>query len=239
MKKTVSVALALVFLLGIAVSGALANGYDYPDTTLVQPWVGNNPSGGAFTDVVGDAAVFDTFGANLNGNTLTLFTNWSPTRDGTINAAVKTADLFIDIGCNGTYEYAIRLDTTGMGTYLINPTYQTSQDIFSGLSGLIYGGRYDVNDNAHKVPVWGSSFAAGLTNVLWDEVSPGTYKVDIGIGFLPSNSQWGFIWGTATCANDAFADCVPIPPSVLLMGSGLLGVGLLGWRRRGSEDEIV
>ena len=25
---------------------------------------------------------------------------------------------------------------------------------------------------------------------------------------------------------------VPIPPSVLLMGSGLLGLGLVGWRRR-------
>ena len=28
------------------------------------------------------------------------------------------------------------------------------------------------------------------------------------------------------------AHAVPLPPSVLLLGTGLLGMGLLGWRRK-------
>lgn len=36
-------------------------------------------------------------------------------------------------------------------------------------------------------------------------------------------------WGTAS------GNQVPIPPSVLLMGSGLLGLGLVGWRRRSQQ----
>ncbi len=28
------------------------------------------------------------------------------------------------------------------------------------------------------------------------------------------------------------ADAVPLPPSVLLLGSGLLGLGAMGWRRK-------
>jgi hypothetical protein len=44
-------------------------------------------------------------------------------------------------------------------------------------------------------------------------------------GTLGDISNVQFNYGTALAS-------VPIPPSVLLMGSGLLGLGLVGWRRR-------
>jgi hypothetical protein len=239
MKKTVSVACALVLVLGLSVSGALA--YTFNDNTLAVPYIGNSAVG-APVDVVGDPAIFDTKGANLTGSTFTIYSNWGPARDGYINSTVKTADLFIDLGCNGIYDYAIRLDTTGLGNVYQNPTYQTSQDIFAPQTSLEYAGRYDVDDAAHAVPVWTTvGTLLGVIPVAWGSGGANSdYQVAIDFtGFAFPSGPVGFIWGTATCSNDAFAACVPIPPSVLLMGSGLLGVGLLGWRRRqGSENQV-
>ncbi|MEJ2671640.1 MAG: hypothetical protein P8168_05420 [Deltaproteobacteria bacterium] len=232
MKKTVSVVLAIAFLLGLGVSGALA--YQFDDSTLVQEWRAGAVTGG-WQDVIGDASVFDTFGANYSGGILTIFTNWNPGKDGTVDAAVKTADLFIDLCCNGSIDYAIRLDSDGQGNVFASPSYQTSDDIFQSKTNLIYGGQYDMA-NPKLVPVWATSDSTGSTSVSWGtEDSLNTVAIDLS-GLV--GEKFGFIWGTATCANDGFSDCVPIPPSVLLMGSGLLGVGLLGWRRRGSEDQV-
>ncbi len=57
-------------------------------------------------------------------------------------------------------------------------------------------------------------------------------------GFNPS-AGFAFVWGTGTCGNDAIVNGlaagvapVPLPPSVLLLGSGLLGLALLGFRRK-------
>jgi hypothetical protein len=55
-------------------------------------------------------------------------------------------------------------------------------------------------------------------------------SVDIHLN-LPFASAYSFTdpeawWGTAT------GNTVPLPPSALLMGTGLLGLGLVGWRRR-------
>jgi hypothetical protein len=236
MKKTVSVALALCFLLGSAVSGALA--YNFNDTTQVQEWYQGAVFGsGAWKDVIGDAKLFDTFGANLNGSTLTIFTNWNPNKDGNVNTAVKTADLFIDKGCDGSLDYAVALDTlTGTGKVYANPSYNTSDVIFKQ-TNLVYGGKYD-EASPKPVPVRTISNDNGSpTSVVWTIGTGGlNNEVAVDLSGLV-DSKFGFVWGTATCANDAFSTCVPIPPSVLLMGSGLLGLGLLGWRRRGSEDQ--
>ena len=235
MKKTVSVALALVFLLGLSVSAALA--YDFNDATQVQEWnSGGIYGGGAWKDVIGTLSTFDTFGANLSAGTFTIFTNWNPNKDGDVDAAVKTADLFIDVGCNGSYDYAIQLDTlTGTGNVYANPAYNTSDDIFKTKISLIYGGKYD--EAAPKlVPTQVTSSATDTTDVDWTIGSGGVNnQVAIDLSGLGLSGPWCFVWGTATCANDGFSDKVPVPPSVLLLGSGLLGLGMVRWRRQGSE----
>ena len=73
--------------------------------------------------MIGNANTFNTFGADLSGNTFTIFTNWNPNKNGSVNALVKTADLFIDKGDNGSWDVAIQLDTlTGTGNVYANPT---------------------------------------------------------------------------------------------------------------------
>jgi len=234
MKKTVAVALALMFLLGLSVSGALAYGFD--DNTKVQEW-NKGVVYGTWKDVIGDLNVYDTFGANLSSNTLTIFTNWNPYTMDQADPTVTTADLFIDVGCNGSWDYAIVLDVNrpDFGMAYENPTITTSDDLFKGQTSLIYGGMYD--QAAPKVtPALGTSSDGDPVNVAWtvDTIN----QVAINLSGLDDLSQpFGFFWGTGTCSNDGFSACVPIPPSVLLMGSGLLGVGLLGWRRR-SEDQV-
>jgi hypothetical protein len=245
MKKTVTVALALVFVLGLLVSGALADTYDYPDNTKVQEWVSGSVYGsGAWKDVIaasGDVS-FDTFGADYSNGILTIYTNWDPGKDGDVSTLVKTADLFIG-DCNGDIDYAIRLDdnvgTGNKGYVFDDPGYKTSDDIYKGTSGLIYGGRYD-EGNPKPVPVEATTgFNGTTTSVVWT-LGTGDLnnKVAIDLSGLNLDPKWSFIWGTANCANDGFSDCVPIPPSMLLMGSGLLGMGLLGWRRRSSKDQV-
>jgi hypothetical protein len=231
MKKTVSVALTLVFLLGLSVSGALA--YTFNDNTLVQNWnQGAAYGGGAWQDVIGDTNVFDTFGANLSGNTFTIFTNWNPSKDGDLGySQVKTADLFIDVGCNGTWDFAVRLDTAGQGNVYANPLYNTSNDIFAPLTSLIYGGKYN-EASPTFAPVEATSAATGSTSVVWT-LGSGGLNNQVAVDLTGLASPYCFFWGTATCANDGFSDKVPLPPSVLLLGSGLLGLGLVRWRRQG------
>jgi hypothetical protein len=55
----------------------------------------------------------------------------------------------------------------------------------------------------------------------------------------PSDATWAVEYLFSLPADGAFilsvderVSQVPVPPSVLLMGSGLLGLGLVGWRRR-------
>lgn len=225
MKKTVITALIFAFVLGLSVS---AMAYDINDTTLVQPWRIGAPTGGAFVDVIGAANVFDTFGADVSGTTLTIYTNWFP---GTVSISplVVTADLFLDTDADGFWNYGIQLDTlTGTGNVLNALSFSNADLIFSG-TGFTYGGLYDpVNFLDTAVKATGA--VLDTTSVVWTAGAPN--KVDIDLTGLVGSS-YNFFYGTATCANDGFAgDVVPVPASLLLLGSGLLGLVGLGARKK-------
>jgi hypothetical protein len=112
--------------------------------------------------VIGYTSLFDTFGANWNGSTLSIFSNWNPNKDGYLGAT--TADLFIL--SNGTM-FAIRLDTTGMGTVYENPQQISYSEDFFASSGDIYGGQFN-QALPSPVPVQGTDGASmGTTSVVW------------------------------------------------------------------------
>jgi hypothetical protein len=48
---------------------------------------------------------------------------------------------------------------------------------------------------------------------------------------IPLTGDYNFAYGAGMLMEDPAAP-TPLPPSVLLLASGLLGMGLLGWRRR-------
>jgi hypothetical protein len=228
MKRTVFIFCLLVLTLGVWAGGAMA-AYTYTDTTEVEWWRGHSPSGQGWSDVIGSTNVFDTFGADWSYGLLTIYTNWNPGKDGTASNLVKTADLFLYGTPVGNL--AIRLDTTsGLGTVYFNPVAKTSEDIFAD-SGLYYGGRYD-KTSAKPVPVWTTgSTSSTSTSVVWSSTNPSALNnnVVIDLAALGATGFSGFVWGTATCSNDGFA---PIPGSLVLLGSGLLGLVGIGLRKK-------
>jgi hypothetical protein len=202
-------------------------------------------------DVIGSSSVFDTSGGSFDtvSRELRINTNWAGATFTDGNVAV-TADLFVTV--NGTvygvalgsknYDnfgnnsrlgniYAVTLTSNPTG----NSTYKTSQDIFGPQTGYIYGGMYDY-DAAKPIPVWATGSDTGKdATVNW---YTGYVTVDLSALFpTAGNYTIDFLWGSGTCANDTFEgggryDVVPLPPSALLLGSGLLGLVGLGWRRR-------
>lgn len=233
MIRKITFACLVVLISGIW-GGAAA--YTFPDTTLVQEWNLGVPYGsGLWKDVIGTLNTYDTFGADLSGNTMTFYTNWNPNKSGVDDPAVKTADLFIRTAGASDWNYAIQLDTlTGTGKVYFNPTYQTSDDIFKGApyANIIYGGKFD-QSNPQWIPVQVTSPDTTTTSVVWTIPLDGLNN-RVQIDLTPLNlttTAWSFVWGTATCGNDGISAAVPLPASVLLLGAGLLRLAGFGRRR--------
>ncbi len=225
----------LFYLLAVMVPFLVVGGasaYMFEDNTLVNSWKNGGETlynNNYWHDVIGSTNYFQTFGANLSGNALTIDTNWHPEKDTYLG--VFTADLFIDNKSNGIgFDYAVRLDTiTGTGTVFSGSTFNTSDDKFKG-TGLIYGGRYNGLSPA-PTPVWATGNTLGTASVIWTKGAGGLgNQVSVDLSGLNLINDWSFVWGTGTCSNDAIAGDVQVPePGVMfLLGAGL--VGLAGMR---------
>lgn len=101
-----------------------------------------------------------------------------------------------------------------------------------GLPASFYGIKFDTGGEGLNYftlfslnkPVWADFYAKdGKTG------GTGVYAHNAGFGNPDPGSGYA---GLFTIGPNSSGGQVPIPPSVLLMGSGLLGLGLIGWRRR-------
>jgi hypothetical protein len=65
---------------------------------------------------------------------------------------------------------------------------------------------------------------------------PSDYLITVTLNGINADGSWNdfnLLWGSETCGNDVqFNRFVPLPPSMLLLGSGLLGLVGLRWRRK-------
>ena len=129
-------------------------------------------------------------------------------------------------------------------------------------SGLTYGGLYQTGTSGGKptgspVPVWATSNTpTGTTTVTWSSLGSGFtfngntynwkgYEVAIDLSKISSafdtssgTPDFYFLYASATCANSVLSTYpipvkgIPLPPSALLLGTGLLGLVGLGWRKK-------
>lgn len=205
--------------------------------------------------------IYETYGINVYNFTpginsgsiiIDLFTNLPQTGEivssGSWTWNIRPADLFITETYHGTqYQWAVPLvdhDGYVSGNMYAVGTFNVS-DYFdpSGGSGYIYNHNIPVSiattGNNYGFTDMGSAGAPFQTAVWTDLTPPGLpdYMVRLNLGIFEDdpNGSFFFTWGTATCANDIISGQVPqvpLPPSLLLMGSGLLGIGLLQFRRR-------
>jgi hypothetical protein len=232
MMKRIFLVFTIAVLAGFLASGALA--YTINDSS---------------NDGIGSAEGYESYGINVlnftpgtnSGNiSFQLFTDYPQNGILTGSWATKPADLFITENYKGSnYLWAIPLvdhDSFTAGTMYAVGTYKISDNFDPG-GGFTYN---------HNVPVWidtlGNNYgytSFGAATPTWTALSPGKpdYQVDVFTGIYEDdpNGKFCLLWGTATCANDEVQGCTaPIPGSLLLLGSGILGMMGIGIRRKSS-----
>jgi hypothetical protein len=204
------------------------------------------------SDAIG-AAIYESYGINVYNFTtgtnsgsiiVDLFTNF-PQAGETVNGSppwtTRPADLFITETYKGAqYQWAVPLvnhDGYVSGNMYAVGTFLTSDDMDpSHGTGYIYNHGVPVSiattGNNYGFTDMGSAGAPFKTATWTALTGLPDYVVRLNLGIFEDdlNGSFSFLWGTATCANDVITGQVPqvpIPPSALLLGSGLFGLILL------------
>lgn len=257
MKNVFLISIAAVFMITLASGLALATTTTFLDQTLVQ-----QSNTGQWLDIVGDANHYDIKQTSVTWNgtdvTIAIHTNdpGTPAFSGDY-----IADLGIDKNRDGVWESGIVLKTDARrdssftaGTVFTlagasnNSHWYVTNDPPFNYGG--YGSKYDRNNNPNPggshspadIPVLlrsGYSYSTFAGSVSWvaDPDLIANYLVTITLTGVNGDGSWNhfdFLWGGETCGNDTQFDHanVPLPGSLLLLGTGLLGLAGATWRRR-------
>ncbi|MCF8060993.1 MAG: PEP-CTERM sorting domain-containing protein [Deltaproteobacteria bacterium] len=254
--------LLLLLLLSLLPGWAgIAEAVPFPDTTLVLKGSSWDDQPHGWVDVIPTGGLYGISGMDVSFRhsslMLDLYTSYHGGPEVVAGSLVThPADLFIDLGLDGTFDYAVALSghdfnatpvTAGTLYDVGSSVLTTSADYFEGHPVRNYYGEawdnpWDGTGEAVPVPV---AFETGTplsdTGLSWlATTGPGDpgYHVslsialnDLGPGHL---GPLGLLWSSAHCANDVMAAQVvptPEPATMFLVGSGLIGIAALGKKR--------
>lgn len=194
-------------------------------------------------DALGNYNVYGIDVGYANGSiTLGLYTDFDGNEEIEKDIVMRYADLALDLNGDGKYEYGVVLtdkEKLALGAIYLNPNWNTSHSYLDGETVAVweYGeflGNTSTYINTHIIGGSLTGAVATLAGLQTLSGSPG-YLLEVSIpvaGLDWTSGEIGIFWAGATCGNDIIEGSAPVPEpaTMLLLGSGL--VGLAGFGRK-------